>query len=171
MEELQAGVKFALTVLPQASALVDPCERALDHPTLWHDGKGMHLAALGDLYLCSDQLFDRLSERLPDITTIGQDTLNRLQIGRAAAQRQQGALAVGHIGCGDGNRMWQSLGIDGDVSLDSGHFLPRVVPLVACAIGVLDALRVDDQEARRALAPLFCTSRANHIFLKPAPAC
>ncbi len=47
--------------------------------------------------------------------------------------------------------------------------LASVVAFLASTIAVLDALRVDDQKARRGFAPLFCTGRANYIFLKPAP--
>jgi len=63
----------------------------------------------------------------------------------------------------------QALRIDGDVALDAGDLLPRVVALLLGAIGVLDALRVDDQKARRGAAPLFYAGRANYIFLKPVP--
>ncbi len=78
-------------------------------------------------------------------------------------------LAIRNIGCRDGNGMGQSLGIDRDVALDAGDFLAGIVAFCLCAIRVLDALRVDDQKARRGFAPLSGTNRANHIFLKPAP--
>jgi len=77
--------------------------------------------------------------------------------------------AVGHIGSGNGDRVGQALGIDRNVALDSRYLLAGVVAFLTRAIGILDALRVDDQKARRGFAPLFCTSLANHIFLKPAP--
>ena len=65
--------------------------------------------------------------------------------------------------------MWQTLGVDRNMAFDSRHLLASVVAFFARAIGILDALRVDDQKARRGFAPLSCTSLANHIFLKPAP--
>ena len=65
--------------------------------------------------------------------------------------------------------MGQALRIDSNVALDPRYLLPGIVALGARTIGVLDALRVDDQKARRGFAPLSCTSLANHIFLKPAP--
>ena len=106
---------------------------------------------------------------LTDIPAIGQDALNSLQISSAAAQSKQCALAVGHFGCCNGNGVGQTLGVDRNVALDSRYLLASVVAFLARAIGILDALRVDDQKARRGFAPLSCTSLANHIFLKPAP--
>lgn len=72
----------------------------------------MQFAALGDLYLGAEQFPNGLSERLADIATIGQDALNGLQISRATLQGQQCALAVCHIGGGNGNGVRQALGID-----------------------------------------------------------
>ena len=104
-----------------------------------------------------------------DISAIGQDALNSLQISSTAAEGQQCPLAVGHIGSRNGDRVGQALDIDGNVALDPRYFLARIVAFLTCTIGILDALRVDDQKARRGFAPLSCTSLANHIFLKPAP--
>ena len=106
---------------------------------------------------------------LTDIPAIRQDALNSLQIGSAAAEGKQCALAVGHFGCCNGNGVGQALRIDGNVALDPRYFLARIVAFLPRTIGILDALCVDDQKARRGLAPLSCTSLANHIFLKPAP--
>ena len=104
-----------------------------------------------------------------DISAIGQDALNSLQISSAAAESKQCTLAVGHFGCCNGNSVGQALRIDGNVALDPRYFLAGIVAFLSRTIGILDALRVDDQEARRGLAPLSCTSLANYIFLKPAP--
>ena len=104
-----------------------------------------------------------------DIPTIGQDALNGLSISSATTEGEQCPLAVGYIGSGYGDRVGQALGIDGNVALDPRYLLAGVVAFLARTIGVLDALRVDDQKARRGFAPLSCTSLANHIFLKPAP--
>ena len=121
------------------------------------------------LNLGTEQFLDGLGKWLTDIPTIGQEALNGLQISRAATEGQQGSFTVCYLGCRDSNRMRQALGIDRNVALDSRYFLAGVVAFLARAIGILDALRVDDQKARRGFAPLFCTSLANHIFLKPAP--
>ncbi len=169
MNELQTGVEFALAVFPETTAFLDPCERAFNHPALRHDGKGVQLAAFGDLNLGTEQFLNGQCKWLADIATIGQDALNRLQVSSTAAQSQQGSFAVCYISRCDGNRMGQSLGVDRDMAFDPRNFLAGVVALLLGTIGVLDALRVDDQEARRGFAPLFCTSLANRIFLKPAP--
>ena len=129
----------------------------------------MQLTAFGDLNLGTEQFLNGLGKGLADIPTIGQEALNGLQVGCAAAQGQQRPLAVGHIGRRDGDRVGQALRIDSNVALDPRYLLPGIVALGARTIGVLDALRVDDQKARRGFAPLSCTSLANHIFLKPAP--
>ena len=129
----------------------------------------MQLTAFGDLNLGAEQFFNGMGKGLTDISAIGQDTLNSLQISSTAAEGQQCPLAVGHVGSGDGNRVGQALGIDGNVAFDSRYFLAGVVAFLTRTIGIPDALRVDDQKARRGFAPLSCTSLANHIFLKPAP--
>jgi len=66
--------------------------------------------------------------------------------------------------------MRQALCIDGDVPFDARDLLARVVAFVPGAIGVLHALRIDDQEAAAWTAPLSGTGRAKLIFLKRAPA-
>lgn len=129
----------------------------------------MQLAALGDLNFGTKQFLNGLSKRLADISAVGQDALNGLQICRTAPQSLQRSLAVGHVGGRYGNRVRQTLGIDSNMTLDAGNLLAGIVAFLSGAIGVLDALRVDDQKARRGSAPLFCTGRANRIFLKPAP--
>ena len=129
----------------------------------------MQLAAFGNLHLGTEQLLNGLGERLADIAPIGQDALDSLQIGSAASQGLQCPLAVSHVSCRDGNGVRQTLGINGDMPLDARDLLASVVAFLPGAIGVLDALRVDDQKARRGFAPLSCTNLANHIFLKPAP--
>lgn len=121
------------------------------------------------LNLGTEQFLDGLGKWLTDIPTIGQEALNGLQISRAATEGQQGSFTVCYLGCRDSNRMRQALGIDRNVALDSRYFLAGVVAFFPGTIGILHTLCVDDQKARRGFAPLFCTSLANHIFLKPAP--
>lgn len=41
VDELQAGVEFALAVFPQPSAFLQPGERAPYNPALGNDGKGV----------------------------------------------------------------------------------------------------------------------------------
>jgi len=78
MDELQAGVEFALAVFPQSSAFLDPCEGSFNHPALRHDCKGMQLTAFGDLNIGAEQFFNGMGKGLADIPTIGQEALNGL---------------------------------------------------------------------------------------------
>jgi|APLak6261659701_1056019.scaffolds.fasta_scaffold17951_1 hypothetical protein len=84
--------------------------------------------------------------------------------------RVQGPLPVRDISRGDCDGMGQSLGIDDKVALDAGHLFAGIITSVAGAIGILDALRVNDAETRLGVAPLFAAGRANLIFLTSAPA-
>ena len=129
----------------------------------------MQLPAVGDLNLRAKQFLNCQGEWLTEIATIGQNALNSLQISGAAPECLQCPLAVGDVGSRYGNGVRQTLGINGDMPLDARNLFAGIVAFLAGAIGVLDALRVDDQKARRGFAPLSCTGRANHIFLKPAP--
>ncbi len=129
----------------------------------------MEFAAFGDSNLGTEQFLNGLSKGLADIPAVGQNALNGLQISSATTEGKQCPFAVSHLGRRDGDCVGQALGVDGNVALDPRNLLARIVAFLSCAIGILDALRVDDQKARRGFAPLFCTSLANHIFLKPAP--
>ena len=66
--------------------------------------------------------------------------------------------------------MRQSLGVDRDMTFDAGDFFPRVVPFKLRAIGILDALRINDAKTCFVVPTLFDTGRANLIFLTPAQA-
>lgn len=65
--------------------------------------------------------------RLADISTVGQDALNGLQISRTAAQSLQRPLAVGHVGGRYGDSMRQTLGIDGNMALNARNLFAGVV--------------------------------------------
>ena len=78
MDELQTGVELALAVFPQTAAFLDPGKGPFYNPTLGHNGKTMQLAALGDLNLGTEQFFNGMGKRLPDISAVGQDALNGL---------------------------------------------------------------------------------------------
>jgi hypothetical protein len=66
--------------------------------------------------------------------------------------------------------MWQTLGVYGNVALDTRDLFACVIALVICTVGIFYALRINDQKACQGVAPLFHAGRANLIFLKPAPA-
>ena len=92
-----------------------------------------------------------------------------LQVVDTAFDCGQSAVAVGHVGRGDGNGMRQALRADRDVALDAGDLLARVVALLASRIGVLDALRINEKEAGRGSAPPSGAVLANRLFLGPVP--
>ncbi len=161
MDHLQAGVEFSFAVFPKSSAFFQPSEGAFDDPSLGHDLEGVQLIALGDLYGGLELVLNRFGKWFACIAAVDQHAFDLFQAVRAAVEGRQSAVAVGHLGGGDGDRVRQSLRIDRDVALDAGDLLARVIALLAGRVGVLYALRVHDQEAGRALAPLFGAGLAN----------
>ena len=161
MDHLQAGVKRSFAVFPESSTFFQPCEGSLDDPSLGHDGEGVQLVAFRDLHGCAELVLDRLGKRLAGVAAIDEDAGDLLEIVRAAVERGQGTLAVGHLGCRDGHRMRQALRIHRDGALDAGDLLAGVIALLAGGIGVLHALRVHDQEAGRGAASLSGAVLAN----------
>ena len=63
----------------------------------------MQFATFCDLNVGADQFFDGISERLTNIPTIGQDASDGLSVRSTPAQRQQGAVTIGHVGRRNGN--------------------------------------------------------------------
>ncbi|SFU32794.1 hypothetical protein SAMN05216339_101358 [Nitrosomonas eutropha] len=88
MNELQAGVKFALAVFPQPSVLLQPGKVAFHHPTLGDNGEGMQLTTLGNLHchVLAQDVLDALGKRLTDVAAITQQTLDLLQVRFAALE-------------------------------------------------------------------------------------
>jgi len=107
VDELQAGVKQSLAVLPQPPVLFQPGEAAFYHPALGDDLEGVQFAALGYLYrdILAQDFTHALRERLPHIAAIGQQTLHSSEPRLAAAQGSQRPLAIRHLCCGHRYRM------------------------------------------------------------------
>ena len=169
MNELQAGIEFAFAVLPEPSALFQPSEGAFDDPAFGQYSKGVQFVALDDLHGSVQSLFDAVRKRLSGVSAIDQHAFNSLKIRPAAVDSLQGPAAISHLGRGDGNGMRKTLRIDSDVALDARDFFASVVTLLLGAIGVLHALRVNNQEAGHGVASLFGSGLANRFFLRPAP--
>ena len=144
MDHLQASVELAFAVFPESSALFQPSEGPLDDPSLGHDSEGMEVSAFGDLHGCIELVLDRVGERVAGIAAIDQHADHLLKVVRAAVEGGQSAVAVGHLGCCNGDRMGQALCVHRNVALDAGDLLARVIALLAGRIGVLHALRVHD---------------------------
>ncbi len=170
MDHLQAGIEFSFAVFPESAAFFEPCEGSFDDPSFGHDLEGVEFVAFGDLDGCAELLLDRLGKRFACVASVDQHAFDRFQVVRAAIEGGQGTVPVGHLGGGDGDGVGQALRIDRDVALDAGDLFARVIALLAGRVGVLHALRVHDQEAGRAVAPLSDAGLANRFFLAPAPA-
>ena len=164
MDELQAGVESSLAVLPQAPTFLQPPKGSFCHTALGQDDKSVQFISLDHLHRRAQPLFHAVRKRLSGVASVDQHAFNGPQIGCATIHRGQRAVAIGHIGRGDRDGVRQALRIDGDVPLDAGNFLARVVPLQLRTVGVLHALRVNDQEAGHAVASLFDAGRADLIF-------
>ena len=172
MNELQAGIEFSFTVLPEPSVFLQPSKAAFNNPALGHDLEGVQLVAFGNLHGegLTQNIAHALCKRLAHITAIGQKALHLAQFRLTTLQRLQGAFPVRDLGSRDGNGMRKSLSIHGDVTLDARYLFTRVVTFLARRVRVLHALRIDQQKRAASVAPLFRARRANLIFLTPAPA-
>jgi len=161
VNELQAGIEFPFTVLPEPSALFQPTEGAFDDPAFGQHYKGVQFIALDDLNGGFQTLFYAIGEGLTSVAAIDQNAFHSRQIRFAAVDRLQGSAAIGHFGSGNRDGMGQSLRIDGDVALDAGDFFTRVVALQLRTVGVFHALRINNQEAGHGVASLFGAGLAN----------
>lgn len=121
----------------------------------------MQFAALGHLHGSAELVLHGLGERPAGVAAIDQHACDLLQVVCAAVEGHQRAVAIRHLGRGDGHGMRQALGIDRDVALDAGDLLARVVALPSSGVGVLHALGVYNQEAGRGAAPLSGAGLAN----------
>jgi type I restriction enzyme M protein len=171
VNELQAGVELPLTVLPQSPVFLQPGKAALDHPTLGNHRKLVQLAAFGNLHrdLIAQRLAHALRKRLARVPAVTQHTSHPSQAPLATPQRLQRSQAIRHIGRAHCHCMRQSLCIHGNVALDARDLFARVISLQSRCVGVLHALRINNQERWTGVAPQSLSGHANLIFLKPAP--
>ena len=74
MNELQAGVEFALTVFPQSSILLQPGKAAFDDPAFGHNLERVQFTTLGNLHchVLAQDVLDALDKRLTDVAAITQ---------------------------------------------------------------------------------------------------
>jgi len=92
VNELQAGVEFPFTVLPQPSALFLPCEGAFDDPAFGQYRKGVPFITLDDLNSGFQALHYGIGKGLPGIAAIDQHAFHSLQIRLAAGHSLQSPL-------------------------------------------------------------------------------
>ena len=169
MNELQTRVQFALAVLPQSSALFQPSEASLDNPAFRQHGKRVEFIALDHLHRCLQPLHHAVGEGLARVAAVDQHALHRFQIRLAPVNGGQRAAAVRHIGRGDGDGVGQALRVHRNMSLDAGYLFASVVSFLFSTVGILDALRINNDEAGCGLAPQFLAGLANQFFLRPFP--
>jgi len=159
--ELQAGIKFAFAVLPQPSALFQPSEAALDNPTFRQHHKRVQFIALDHLHRCLQPLHHAVGKGFARVAAIDQHALHRLQIRLAPVHGGQSAVAIRYIGRGHGDGVGQALRVHCNMPLDAGDLFAGIVAFLLSRVGVLDALRVNNDEAGRGLAPQFFAGLAN----------
>ena len=89
MDELQAGIEPAFTILPQPPVFFQPCKAALDHPALWHDLEGVQLTALGYLHceVFTQRALHALRKGLAYIAAVTQQALYPCEAVLATRQR------------------------------------------------------------------------------------
>lgn len=129
----------------------------------------MKFIALDDLHRCLQPLHHAVGKGLARVATVDQHALHRRQIRLAPVHGGQSAVAVRYIGRGHGNGVRQALRVHRNMSLDAGYLFARIVSFLFSRVGVLDALRVNDDEAGCGLAPQFLADLANRFFLRPVP--
>ena len=169
MNELQAGIEFAFAVLPQPSTLFQPSEAAFNDPAFGQHHKGVQFIAFDHLHRCLQPLHHAVGKGFARVAAIDQHALHRLQIRLAPVHGGQSAVAVRYIGRGHGDGVGQALRVHRDMPLDAGDLFAGVVSFLFCTVSVLDALRVNNDEAGCGLAPQFLAGLANRFFLRPVP--
>ena len=161
MDHLQACIQFSFAVLPQSSALFQPRKRPFDDPTFGQYDKCMQFVALDDLNRGLDPLHHAVGKGLAGVAAIDQDAFNQLQIRLRTVHGPQCAVTVRHIGRGHGKGVRQALRVHRDVALDAGDLLAGVIAFFFRRVGVLHALRVNNDEAGLRVAPQFLAGLAN----------
>jgi|GEM_PF-2926151 len=121
----------------------------------------MKFIALNDLYGSLDVLHHAVSKGLAGVYAVHQQALDPFQIRLASVDGLQSSVTIRDISRGHVDGVRQTLRVDCDVTLDAGDLLARVVALFFCRVSVLHALRVNNDEAGRGVAPQFGAGLAN----------
>jgi hypothetical protein len=129
----------------------------------------MEFIALDHLYRGLQPIHHAVSKGLASVAAINQQALDPFQIRLAAVDGGQSAVAVRHVGRSHGDGVRQALRVHRNMPLDAGNLFARVVSFLFGAVGVLYALRVNNDEAGRGVAPQFLADLANRFVLRPAP--
>jgi len=169
VKELQAGIELSFAVFPESAVLFQPSEGTFDHPSFGDNGEGVEFIAFDDLDGSPQTVHYTIGEGLARVASIHQYAFDASEIRFAAVQGLQGALPIRDLSGGYGDGMGKALRVHPDMTFDAGNLLARVIALLFGTVGILYALRINDQEAGQDVAPLFLAGRANGFFLRPAP--
>lgn len=108
----------------------------------------MQFIAFGDFHRGSQKTTHFLSEDFPGVAAIRQYILYRSEIPLLPLERENRPFSIRYLGSGYRDCVRQALRVYSDMSFDSGDLLAGIIAFMFCAIGVFDALRINDAEAR-----------------------
>lgn len=123
------GSCVALEIAGQAAVPADPCECALDDPSLGQDNEVMRVAALDDLQCPATSIGHDLLHLRPLVACIGEDALDERKQTARRAQHLAGTIAILHVGGVNDHAQQQAERIDQDMALASRDLLARIVAL------------------------------------------
>jgi hypothetical protein len=107
----------------------------------------MEFISFGYLYGCIEQFLDASSKLLTTVATVDQKVNNRRQAIFVLLSHTERTSPVSHIGSSDQDSMWQTEGIDVNMTLNARDFLPGIIALLFGGVSVLDALSISNAEA------------------------
>jgi len=123
------GSCVALEIAGQATVPADPCECALDDPSLGQDNEAMRIASLDDLQRPATSIGHDLLHLRPLVACIGEDALDERKQPARRAQHLAGTIAILHVGRVHDHAQQQAERIDQDMTLASRDRLARIVTL------------------------------------------
>jgi len=129
----------------------------------------MKFAASGDFDGTAEHGLYALGKCLTRIARIGQHILDFRESGFVQAECGKRSGPVGDVGGRDVNRVREALRIDGEMAFDARDQLPPIIAFLFGGIRVLDALRINDDEAGLFGPTIALSHRASHIFLRHLP--
>ena len=142
-------VKCSFAIFPKPSTFVKPAKSPFHNPAFWKNLELMRRVALDDGNSCADDLSNTIRKRLPSIAAVTQDIPHARQRKSIVLYHENRARFVWNIGGCYKKRLWQTVCIYRDRSLNTGNFFIRVIAFFFSGISVLDALGVDDTKTRR----------------------
>lgn len=129
-DEGGGGAGVSLEVARQAAIAADPCEGALDDPTLGQHHELVRFVALDDLDHPTPRAGGGFCHARALITGIGEDALDEgKEAACAPVEDQPRAVAILHIGRMDNDVQQEADRVDEDVPLAARDLLTRIIAL------------------------------------------